>query len=93
MAIFEVLSPKTRRIDEGEKKEAYLTIRSMRVYGLIETESARVVVHRWTKGGFLPEVYEGLDAVVPLPEVGAELPLAEIYKGVEFMSEPSDDND
>ena len=89
-AIFEVLSRKTRRLDEGEKKDAYLTIPSLRVYGLIETERARVVVHRWTKKGFLCEVYEGLDAVIPLPEIEAELPLAEIYDGVEFSPEPDE---
>jgi hypothetical protein len=43
--------------------------------------------------GFVDEVYEGLDAVGPLPEIEAELPLAEIYEGVEFVAEPPDDMD
>src|SRR6266700_1470425 len=34
--LFEVLSRRTRRIDEGEKKDAYLTIPSLGVYLLIE---------------------------------------------------------
>src|SRR5438105_10241135 len=34
--LFEVLSRGTRRIDEGEKKDAYLTIPSLGVYVLIE---------------------------------------------------------
>jgi Uma2 family endonuclease len=93
VAIFEVLSRKTRRIDEGEKKDAYLTIPSLRVYGLIDTERPLIVVHRWSKQGFDCEVYEGLEAVVPLPEIEAELPLAEVYEGVEFAAEPSDDLD
>ena len=92
-ALFEVLSQKTRRIDEGEKKDAYLTIASLHVYGLIETECPRVVVYRRTPGGFVCEVYEGLEAVIPLPEIEAELPLGEIYQGVQFTSEPLDDQD
>ena len=34
---------------------------------------------------------KGLDAVLPLPEIGIELPLAEIYEAVEFYPEPGDD--
>ena len=42
-AIFEVLSHRTRRVDLGEKKDAYLTIPSLNVYLLVEQESATVV--------------------------------------------------
>ena len=37
------------------------------------------------------EVYEGLDAVLPLGEIETELPLAEIYDGVQFIPEPEED--
>jgi Uma2 family endonuclease len=90
-ALFEVISNSTRRIDEGEKKDSYLTIPSLGVYVLVEQESAAVVVHRRTEKGFVREVYEGRDAVIPLSEIGIELPLAEIYDGVEFTPEPSAD--
>ncbi|MGI8978048.1 MAG: Uma2 family endonuclease [Pirellulaceae bacterium] len=86
-AIFEVLSKATRRIDDGEKKDAYLMIPSLGVYVLIEQESAAVVVHRRTEQGFLREVHLGLDATLPLPEIESELPLREIYEGVEFSPE------
>lgn len=85
--LFEVLSPRTRRIDEGEKKDAYLTISSLGVYVLVEQETPAVVVFRRTEHGFVREVYQGLDAVVPLPEIEIDLPLAEIYDGVEFTAE------
>jgi Uma2 family endonuclease len=89
--LFEVLSRSTRRIDEGEKKDAYLTIPSLSVYVLIEPETAAVVAFRRTATGFVREVYEGLDAVLPLREVGIDLPLAEIYETVEFTPEPEGD--
>lgn len=88
--IFEVLSRSTRRIDEGEKKDAYLSIPSLRVYALFEQETAKIVVFRRTKRGFVDEVHEGLDAVLPLMEIGVELPLAEIYEAVEFKPEPDE---
>jgi hypothetical protein len=48
------------------------------------------VVHRRTEQGFAPEVYAGLDATIPLPEIETELPLAEIYERIEFSPEPLD---
>jgi Uma2 family endonuclease len=86
--IFEVLSRKTRRIDEGEMKDAYLTIPSLQVYALVEQESAKVVVFRRTGNKFVGEVYEGRDAVLPLSEIGIELPLAEIYADLQLVPEP-----
>src|SRR5437588_5953416 len=59
--LLEVLSRRTRRIDEGEKKDAYLTIPSLGVYVLIEQETAAVVAFRRTADGFVREVHEGLD--------------------------------
>ena len=49
------------------------------------------MVFRRTDQGFVREVYEGLDAVVPLPEIEIDLPLAEIYDGVEFTAEADED--
>ncbi len=89
--LVEVLSERTRRIDEGEKKDAYLTIPSLGAYLLVEQESATVVVFRRTEQGFVREVYQGLEAVISLSEIDIDLPLAEVYGGVEFIPEPNED--
>ena len=86
-AIFEVLSKATRRVDGGEKKDAYLTIPSLSTYVLLEQDSAAAVVYRRSEQGFLREVYAGRETTIPLPEIEIELPLAEIYDGVEFVPE------
>jgi len=88
VVIFEVLSRKTRRIDQSEKKEAYLTIPSLRVYALVEQETAKIVAFRRTGEKFVGEVYEGLDAVLPLTDIGIELPLSEIYADLQLVPEP-----
>jgi Uma2 family endonuclease len=89
--IVEVLSKRTRRIDGGEKKDAYLTIASLSAYLLVEQELAMVVVFRRTEHGFVREVYEGLDSVIPLQEIEIDLPLADIYEAVEFVPEGEDE--
>jgi Uma2 family endonuclease len=89
--IAEVLSRKTRRIDEGEKKDAYLTIPSLSVYLLVEQELAAVTVYRRTEDGFTREVHSGTNAVVALGEIDTELPLAELYDGVDLTPEADDD--
>ena len=43
-----------------------------------------VVAFRRAGQEFVREVYEGPDAVVPLAEVGVDLPLAEVYEAVDF---------
>jgi Uma2 family endonuclease len=90
--IVEVLSKATRRIDGGEKKDAYLTIPSLFAYVLLEQDTAAAVVHRRTEQGFVREVYEGREVCIPLNEIDIELPLAEAYDGVEFVAEPDDED-
>lgn len=82
VVIVEVLSESTRRTDEVEKLDAYRTISTLRVYLLVEQESADVTVYRRTEEGFVREIYSGLEAVIPLSEVETELPLAQIYEQV-----------
>ncbi len=90
--IAEVLSRSTRRTDEGEKKDAYLTIPTLSVYLLVEQDAPIVTVHRRdAQGGFAREVVEGMESIIELPEIGTELPLSEIYEGVKFSPEPEAD--
>jgi len=91
--VIEVLSNRTRRTDESEKKDAYLTIPSLRVYLLVEQNEALVVALRRTDQGFVREKYEGMQAVIPLPEVEAELPLAELYERVRLGPESESGED
>ena len=86
VVIVEVLSPSTRRIDMTEKQEAYFAIPSLLVYLLVEQDSALVTSYRRTPHGFVAEVFSGLEVILPLPEVGIELPLADVFERVEFPS-------
>jgi Uma2 family endonuclease len=91
VVIAEVVSDATRRIDEGEKREAYLTIPTLAVYLVIETGQPRVVAHCRTDSGFVSSLYEGTGATIPLEAIDAEVALAELYERVDFGGAPSDE--
>lgn len=85
VVVVQVISESTRRTDLGEKRAAYLSIPSLKVLIFAESEEARVVVHRRrVDGGFAVEQHDGLDAVIPMPEIEAELQLADLYERVSF---------
>jgi Uma2 family endonuclease len=88
--VFEVISESTRRIDDGEKKEAYLSLSSLGAYLLVETAAPMIVLHRDNAGITEHQVFKGLEAIVPLPFIGIELPLVEVYNRVTFSLQPVD---
>ncbi|MEO0017477.1 MAG: hypothetical protein RLZZ522_760 [Verrucomicrobiota bacterium] len=80
VVVIEVLSESTRRTDMGEKRDAYLTIPSLKVLLLVEPDAPAVTVYRRRpEGGFATEQHCGMDAVIPLPEIGTTLDLAGLY--------------
>lgn len=91
VVVFEVLSRSTRRLDQGEKMDAYLSMHSLSVYALVEQEVPLITLHRRTDQGFVRETCEGLGSALALPEVGLDLPLSHIYDRVEFFPEPDDE--
>ena len=90
VVIVEVISESTRRTDETEKRDGYLSIDSLCVYIRVEQSTPFASVDRRTDEGFVRQQYDGLTAVIPLPEVGIELPLAELYEGVKFPPEEAE---
>ena len=83
-ALFEIISEETRRVDEREKRVPYLQLPSLQAYVRIEQARPEVVVDRRTPEGWKSERVSGLEAVVRLPELGIELPLAELFERVKF---------
>jgi Uma2 family endonuclease len=81
VVIFEVLSESTARLDRGEKREAYLTIPSLRVLALVETDTMAVTLWRRAGEGWTQEYVAAPGQVLAFPEIECELPLAEIYEG------------
>lgn len=85
--VVEVLSQSTRRIDEGEKLQAYMKLPSLQVCILLEQDFPTAVVHRRCDSGFQREILQRLDAVIELPTINVQLALAAIYAEVKFNPE------
>jgi Uma2 family endonuclease len=82
--IIEVLSPSTRRYDLDEKMNAHLQIPSLQCYIVLEQHQPIAIVMRRSEGGFLRQVIEGVDDAIPLPFLGFELAMRDLYDGIEF---------
>ena len=83
--LVEVLSKSTEGYDRGLKAENYRQIESLRVYVLVSQVKAHVeIFERQGNGPWLLRDANGLDAVLKLPAIDIDLPLAEVYAGVEF---------
>jgi len=83
VVIIEVLSDSTRRTDEGEKRDNYLSIPTLQTYILMEQDEAKAVVYqRDSSGEFDAAVYQREGAKIPLVAIQAELELDEIYRGI-----------
>jgi Uma2 family endonuclease len=86
--LFEIISEDTRRIDEREKRLAYRQLSSLTAYVRIEQTQAEIVVESRIGDTWKTERLVGVDAVLHLPSVGIELPLAELYERLNFQAAP-----
>ncbi len=83
--VIEVLSPSTESYDRSRKFHAYRGIPSLKEYVLISQFAPHVEVYtRTSDTSWNYTDYVGLDAVIPLPSIGCQLSLAEIYDRISF---------
>ncbi len=87
--VVEVLSPSTERYDRGAKFRQYQQLPSVQEYVLVSQDEA--VVERYVRqadGTWGYTSFVGLDAVLPLTSVPVQVPLADIFAGVELPASP-----
>ncbi|WP_459677763.1 Uma2 family endonuclease [Acidisoma sp. 7E03] len=87
--VFEVISPSTSRIDRIVKVREYAAVSSIRRYVILESTSIGLTVLERTSPdqAWQTTVLTGED-ILRLPEVGIEIPVAEIYDGIDFEDLP-----
>lgn len=88
VVVIEVLSEGTAKHDLTRKRLAYEAIPSLRRIVYVSTDEARLDLRVRDKDGLWRDEapIEGLDAVLPLPELDVSLPLTEIYEDSEVAS-------
>jgi Uma2 family endonuclease len=83
VVIFEVLSRSTASTDRITKNQEYKALPSVQRYVMLEQERIGATVFAWVGDDWLGRVLAD-DAVLSLPEIGIDLPLAELYEGLDL---------
>jgi Uma2 family endonuclease len=85
VVVFEVISPTSGRTDRIVKVREYAAVPSILRYVIVESASIGLTVferqtvdQKWTASTLMAE------DVLVLPEIGIEIPVAELYEGVDF---------
>ena len=85
--VIEILSPSTEKRDRTGKFELYKQISSLTDYILIEQDWVRVEHYRRAEGRLWTiETFNQRDQSLILPDIEIELPLEEIYDGLDIPS-------
>jgi Uma2 family endonuclease len=84
----EVLSPSNAEVDFGDKAAEYLELPSLLAYAVLSQHGLKAWM--WSRASTsaqfapAPKVISGADAVIPVSGLQLELPMANIYAGVEL---------
>ena len=90
VVVFEVLSPSTARDDRIVKAREYQATPSVQRYVMLEQDGVSATVYARSGETWTHEILIA-DSILALPEIGVELPLAELYEGIAFESEQDGD--
>ena len=93
VVVFEVLSDSTANPGLVEKNAEYRATASIRRYVILEQTHAAAIAFARKGEDWISEIVAGDDATLRLPEIGIEIPLAEIYADVALIGTPSEDAD
>jgi len=88
IVVFEVLSSTTASTDRIEKNEEYRTTPSIQRYVMLEQTRQAATVFSRAGDDWVGHVLTG-DAVLAMPEIGVDLPLGDLYAGIEFSETSS----
>ena len=77
-----VASPSTMSNDRGRKLAFFQTVPSLRTILIVYRDEARIEAWQRSGNDWAPVILKDASAVLPVPEFGGELRLAEIYQGL-----------
>ena len=90
VVMFEVLSESTARIDRSEKNREYASTASVRRYVMLEQDEIAATVFERIGDDWVGHILAA-DAILHMPEIGIEVPLAEFYEGLDLSQQPAED--
>jgi Uma2 family endonuclease len=86
VVLIEVLPSSTEDYDRTTKFEMYQTIPSLRDYLLVSQERVEMLHYSRVGDGWRSHLYTRLDEMIDLDSIGCQLPVSEVYLGVEWAS-------
>lgn len=89
VVVFEITSPGTASVDSIQKNREYRDTPSIQRYVILGQDVAGASIFSRVDGDWVGHLIDD-DAVLPLPEIAAAVPLAEIYEDVTFPDPASD---
>jgi len=84
VVVFEILSESTAIVDQTVKNAEYRATPSIQRYVMLSQESISANVYERSGDRWIGTLVTNLDAVLAMPELGIELPLAALYDGLTF---------
>jgi Uma2 family endonuclease len=84
--VFEVLSPSTARYDRIVKAREYQATPSVQRYVMLEQDGVGATVYARSGETWTHEIL-GEGATLALPEISVQLPLADLYEGLDFEAD------
>jgi Uma2 family endonuclease len=88
VVIFEILSPGTSGTDRIVKTREYQATPSVQRYVILEQDRIAATVFNRAGGDWFTHILLE-DAILAMPEIGIEIPLAELYEGLD-LAPPED---
>src|SRR5487761_2348230 len=79
VVVFEVLSPSTASVDQFVKNQEYRDTPSIQRYVMLEQDFVGALVFARAGDDWVGHVL-GADAVLAMPEIGIDVPLADLYE-------------
>ena len=86
IVVFEILSDSTAVIDQTVKNDEYRATASIQRYVMLSQNSMTAIVYERAGGGWVGSLVTDQAAVLAMPEIGVELPLAALYERLDMTS-------
>jgi Uma2 family endonuclease len=87
VVVFEVLSPTSGRMDRIVKLLEYRAVASIRRYVIVESTSTELTLYaRTDPGGEWTATVLTADKNLPLPEIGIDIPVAELFANTDLAA-------
>lgn len=82
--VVKVISESSEHHDRFIKLDLYRSIATLKIYLIIEQNRPRVTLYTRHQEGWLLRDYIGLESIVPLDEINAQLKLTDLYETIDF---------